>query len=68
MKQFLAIGLAIAYTIFVLVVLFWGDPTDALVLGFIRGMGAVVVILLGLLIVERFQDSRKENDDDHRKY
>ncbi|BES65171.1 hypothetical protein SANA_16100 [Gottschalkiaceae bacterium SANA] len=68
MKQFLAIGLAIAYAIFVLVILFWGDPTDALALGFIRVMGAVVVILLGLLIAERFQDQRKENDDDHRKY
>lgn len=68
MKQFLAIGLAIAYAIFVLVVLFWGDPTDALVLGFMRGMGVVVVLLLGLLILERYRDRRKENDDDHRKY
>jgi voltage-gated potassium channel Kch len=68
MKQFLAIGLAIAYIIFVLVVIFWGDPTDALVLGFMRGMGVVVVLLLGLLIFERIRDHRKENDDDHRKY
>lgn len=68
MKQFLAIGLAITYAIFVLIVVFFGDPTDTLVLGFMRGMGAVVVVLLGLLIVERFQDRRKENDDDHRKY
>lgn len=68
MKQFLAIGLAIAYAIFVVIVVFWGDPTDALVLGFIRGMGVVVVLLLGLLILERYRDRRKENDDDHRKY
>lgn len=68
MKQFLALGLAIAYAIFVVVVVFWGDPTDALVLGFLRGMGVVVVLLLGLLIFERFKDRRKENKDDHRKY
>lgn len=68
MKQFLAIGLAIAYAIFVIIVVFWGDPTDTLVLGFIRGMGVVVVLLLGLLILERYRDRRKENDDDHRKY
>jgi hypothetical protein len=68
MKQFLAIGLAIAYAVFVLIVVFWGDPTDALLLGFMRGMGVVVLVLLGLLIVERYQDRQKENEDDHRKY
>jgi|GEM_PF-2684093 len=68
MKQFLALGLAIAYAIFVVIVVFWGDPTDALVLGFLRGMGVVVVLLLGLLLIERIQDRRKEKEDDHRKY
>jgi len=68
MKQFLALGLVIAYAIFVVIVVFWGDPTDALVLGFLRGMGVVVVLILGLLLIERFQDRRKEKEDDHRKY
>ncbi len=68
MKQFLALGVVIAYAIFVVIVVFWGDPTDALVLGFLRGMGVVVVLILGLLLIERFQDRRKEKEDDHRKY